>query len=378
MIKLNKLSKLLFVGMLSFSAVSLIGCENPSNSDSSNNATYTITDLRGRTVEISNDINRVVCIGASALRLYSYVGDMNKLVGVENFEKGDNAPVRPYSYAYKDFFKTLNSIGAGGPNSSADAEAIITARPDVIFSLYDNVDEMNNLQNQVGAPVVCLSYGGSDPFSEQVYTSLSLIGKIINNEERSNTVIDYIKNVKKDLNDRTKDIKDEDKPTVYLGNNTYNRGNGKFGDTLSNYACFREINAKNVLAGGNYPSNPSLDYETIITLNPDMVFIDVANISTLKAEYNQNKEIFEQLNAFKNNEIYVQMPFNQYYTNLEIAIADTYYIGKVVFPDAFKDVNPETKFDEICSTMLNKEVNYYQQVSEYFHQGFGKLDISSL
>lgn len=373
--KIKNLSRLLFVGVIAFSIIQLAGC----NKSTQNKESYTITDLRNRKVTISGNVNRVVCIGASALRLYSYVGDMDKLVGVENYEKGTMMPVRPYSYAYKDYFATLPSIGAGGPNSTADAEAILSAKPDVIFSLYDDIASMNNLHNQTKIPVVCLSYGGSDPFSDQVYQSLELIGKIIKNESRSNAIISYIKEIKNDLNNRTKDIEDKQKPTVYLGNNTYNRGNGSFGDTLVNYACFREINAKNVLSGYDYPTNnPKLDYETILTLNPDMVFIDVANINNLKTEYAEHKEVFNQLNAFKTDNIYVQMPFNQYYTNLEIAIADTYYIGKVVFPDAFEDVNPETKFDEICSTMLDKEVNYYEQVTNYYNRGFGKLEVSSL
>lgn len=338
---------------------------------------YEITDLRNRTTLVPDEVNRVVCIGASALRLYSYVGDLTKLVGVEEFEKGQTAPVRPYSYAYQDFFMQLPSIGAGGPNASYDAEAIMKVTPDVIFSLYDDVDGMNNLAKRTGIPVVCLSYGGSDPFSEQVYQSLNLIGKIVHNENRASQVINYIKEIKSDLNNRTKAIKDEDKPTVYLGNNTYNRGKGTFGDTLVNYACFREINAKSVLADMSFPTNnPTLDYETLLRLNPDLVFIDIANVPTLQNEYEQHKAIFSKLQAFQNQQVYLQMPFNQYYTNLEIALADAYYIGKVVFPDAFVDIDVTSKFNEICSTMLNKEFDYYQKVTEYFGRGFGQLTLS--
>ena len=125
-------------------------------------------------------------------------------------------------------------------------------------------------------------------------------------------------------------------------------------------------------------NNPILDYETITTLNPEKVFIDVANIGKLKTEYDSHQEVFNMIDAFKNGEIYVQMPFNQYYTNIEIALADTYYIGSVVFPEAFKDIDPIAKFDEICSTMLDKQENYYELVSSFYNQGFGKLDVSKL
>lgn len=352
-------------------SITLISCQT-----NSENQTYTITDLRNRSVEVPFQVNKVVCIGASALRLYSYVGDLDKLVGVEDFEKGNMMPVRPYSYAYKDLFTTLPSVGAGGPNSTYNAEAILSVKPDVIFSLYDDVLAMNELEKTVQIPVICLSYGGSDPFSEQVYKSLEIIGQVVQNQERANTVINYIKDLKKDLNERTINILDEDKPRVYLGCNTYNGGKGSFEESLVEYACFRELNAKNILSNQDYPTNNvTVSLETIVSLNPEMIFVDVANINNLKSEYQEKKAVFETIDAFKNNNIYIQMPFNQYYTNLEIALADCYYLGSIMYPEAFKDLDPISKFDEICSTMLNKNENYYELVSSFYNQGFGLLSL---
>lgn len=381
--KQTKLFAVSLAAVMVASVLSLASCvKNPSKEDeeeSSSEKSYTVVDLRGREVEIPSSVDRIVCIGASALRLYSYVGDMNKLVGVEDFEKGDLMSVRPYSYAYKDLFTQLPSCGAGGPTGTADAEAIVSCLPDAVFSLYSDIESMDALQDRIGVPVVCFSYGGSDPFSDSVYTSLELMGKISGTEERAEAVIRYIKDIKEDLNARTADIAEEDKPTVYLGSNTYNGGNGSFGDTLVTYAPFRELNAKSVTSGLDAgTNNPTLDYETILSLNPDKVFIDVANISKLKAEYQSHREVFDELAAFQNNEIYVQMPFNQYYTNLEIAIADSYYIGSVLYPEAFADIDPEEKFDEICSFMLGKEVNYYERASSFYGRGFGRLDVSFL
>lgn len=47
----------------------------------------TVTDLLGREVTVPEKINRVVCIGAGSLRLYTYVGDLSKLVGVEDVDR---------------------------------------------------------------------------------------------------------------------------------------------------------------------------------------------------------------------------------------------------------------------------------------------------
>ena len=101
----------------------------------------TVTDLLGREVTVPEKINRVVCIGAGSLRLYTYVGDLSKLVGVEDVDKdgtgvGKTLSIRPYKMVNKDLFNSLPSCGMGGPQGSADAEKILSLNPDIVFSLY--------------------------------------------------------------------------------------------------------------------------------------------------------------------------------------------------------------------------------------------------
>ena len=86
--------------------------------DNKNNDTTTITDMVDRKVEINpGSYERVVCIGAGALRLYSYIGDVNKLCGVEDIDnytlesrpKIFDSVARPYCIANKEVFKNLTS-----------------------------------------------------------------------------------------------------------------------------------------------------------------------------------------------------------------------------------------------------------------------------
>ena len=88
-----------------FSAMLLSSCGNrnapsvttsPADASSSEtDGTRTITDSAGRTVTIPKAVKRPVCIGAGALRLYSYIGDMSILAGVEECEKGFLISARP-------------------------------------------------------------------------------------------------------------------------------------------------------------------------------------------------------------------------------------------------------------------------------------------
>ena len=60
------------------------------------------------------------------------------------------------------------------------------------------------------------------------------------------------------------------------------------------------------------------------------------------------------------------------YTNVEIALADAYYAGTVVYPDKFKDINIEQKTDEIFEFLLGEKL-YSKYVAA--GQGFGSLTI---
>ena len=104
----------------------------------------TITDMIGREVTVvPGSYQRVVCIGAGALRMYSYIGDTALLSGVEDIDnpslaerpKMFDSVARPYMLAYGDVFSKLPSCGVGGPNAqTAEAEKILSCEPDIVIS----------------------------------------------------------------------------------------------------------------------------------------------------------------------------------------------------------------------------------------------------
>lgn len=385
-------NKLIFTSFLALTLVSttVIGLSSCGPKDDKPTpdqepTTIEITDTLGRKVTAKKENQRVLCIGASALRLYSYVGDMTKLCGVEAYETSeqDKVKIRPYNYAYRDLFKTLPQLKTGGPMQPANAEAILSVKPDIVFSLYNDVEKMNQLQSTINTPVVCLSYGKSDPFSDDVYKSLELIGQLVGTTARATEVVSYVKSLKEDLNNRTKNIAEDSKKSVFLAYNTYNGGKGAIGSSLVNYTCFKETNCKNVLstAGNLGTNNPDIELEKLIELNPEIMFVDVASYGNLVKDYTSEKKAsLDKIAAFKNGEIYLQMPFNQYYTNIDIAMADCYFVGKTVFPEAFKDIDVTKKYDEILSKLLRKEMKYYERTLQDTpsNLGFQKVDLASI
>lgn len=332
-----------------------------------------ITDLAGRQVEVSIPAKKVVAIGPGALRLVCYAGGAGKVVGVENLEKQQSTG-RPYILAYPEL-KELPTIGQGGPDSTPDAEKLVSVKPDVIFVAY-LVDraKADELQAQTNIPVVVLGYGDQVPFDEDVYKSISLIGKIIGEEQRAEDVVNYLKECQADLQERTKGIPENEKPAVYVGALGMKGVHG-IESTSAKYGPFVAIGARNVVDETGMQGSLMIEKEKLLAWDPEIIFIDEGGLSLVRDDYRKNKNFYLSLKAFKNGNVYGQMPFNYYTTNIDTAIADAYYAGKVIFPEQFKDVDPAKKADEIYNFLLGKPL--YQQMAKDYG-GFIKLDLAKL
>lgn len=330
-----------------------------------------ITDLAGRQVEVQVPVKRVVAVGPGALRLVCYVNGAEKVVGIENLEK-QQPKGRPYILAYPRL-KELSVIGQGGPNSTPDAEKIASVKPDVIFiaSLVDKAGA-DQLQAKTGVPVVFISYGKTGSFDEDLYRSLEIIGKIIGEEERAKEVVAFIKNCQKDLNSRTQGIAAGEKPKVYVGALGM-RGTHGIESTQAKYFPLAAINARNVADETGQKGSIMIEKEKLLAWNPDIIFIDEGGLPLVLDDYKKNPSFYRSLQAVQKGEVYGQLPFNHYWTNIDTALADAYWAGKVVFPDRFKDIDPAQKADEIYRFFLGQPL--YRQMAADFG-GFKKINLA--
>ena len=161
-------------------------------------AEVNVTDMIGREVEVTpGSYERVVCIGAGALRMYSYICGAELLVGVEDIDNESLADrprmfdsvARPYVIAFGDEYETLTSCGVGGPMAqTAEAEKILSCNPDIVISEYEDVEKANALEEQLGVPVITLKSGANGVFDESFYSTLTLLGKIFCKEDRASAI----------------------------------------------------------------------------------------------------------------------------------------------------------------------------------------------
>jgi len=361
-------SKRIGIILLFLLVIVLAACNQQPQIDEYEQVTF--TDLLGRQVEIPADVDRVVAIGPGALRLYVYAGNTDYLVGIEEVEKGDVSG-KPYMLA-NPRLADLPTVGLGGPNNSPDFEKLVTVAPDVIFSTYhSDASAADELQARTGIPVIVLSYGDTPLFGEDVNESLLLIGRVTGDEEQAQKIVAYIAQARQDLEARTKDIPEPEKPSVYVGGLGFKGAHG-IESTQGRYALFDAIHAHNVADETRKVGAVMIDKEQLLIWNPEYIFIDMGGYMLVKDDYRENPGYYQALRAVTSGNVFSQMPYNFYSTNIDTALADVYYIGKTLYPEAFKDIDPVRKADEIYQTMLG--VGLYERMAEKYG-GFGRINL---
>ncbi|NJE05402.1 iron ABC transporter substrate-binding protein [Thermococcus sp. M36] len=353
---------------LVFLVVAVSGCIGSTSNSGTEKGTVTVTDAIGRTVEVPTEVTKVVAAGPGALRLVVYLNASDMVVGVEDFEKRYNFG-RPYIIAHPEL-KDLPSIGPGGPGKLPDFEALINLKPDVIFLTYVDAKTADEIQEKTGIPVVVLSYGQLATFEdEELFRSLELAGRILGKEKRAQEVINFIKSIQDDLSKRTEGVEPK---KVYVGGIGYKGAHG-IESTEGKYSPFVAVHADNVadeLGSGHH----SIDKEKLLEWQPDYIFIDEGGLKLVLDDYRKNPDFYNSLKAVKNGNVYGILPYNFYTTNVGTALADAYYIGKVLYPERFKDVDPAKKADEIYNFLLGKPV--YMDMTDQFG-GFGRVDLEN-
>ncbi len=347
------LSTLLMVCLLSITCVfAVAGCTQTTNATKTTSTS--ITDVYGRTVQIPTDVKTVATVGSGA-RFVVYAGAQDKLVAVTEMETSP-ALSRPYTIAYQSLFAALPSTSNGNHlmETSVNAEQLLAIHPDIVISSR-SAEECENLQNAIGIPVVGISYQ-DQLFSDDVYTSIMVVGQACGTKEHADAVVAKMKGWQEDLNSRTASIPQDSKPTCYVGAVNY-KGAKSFGGTYAHYAPLEAVNAINVADATGQTGSIQIDLEQLGTWNPDYMFLNTGNMDLMKQDYSTNQAFFKNLTAFKEGHLYSQPSFNYNGTNVELGICDAYFIGFTIYPAAFSDLNPATVYDDIFKTMLGTE--YY-------------------
>ena len=331
----------------------LAGCADQGSDDG---ATRIVVDTWGREVEIPATVDSIVCLGSGAPRMAAYLGVMDMLVGAEDHDIKSKTVLRDYNVVYQEQLKDLPSVGAGGGSGANNgyAEQIILVQPDVILAGFSQ-EAAEELQNQTGISVVCVRYLSINFVDESFYTAMRVFAEVVGAQKRCEEVLKFIDDCKKDLNDRTKNIPDSEKPTAYTGAVTFSGRHG-FAGTYANFGPLMGVNALNVAEGVKDNNFFETDLEKIVQWDPDVIFLDPGNMDLVNDEYKTNPGYFNALRAVQEDNVYTMPSFNNCGTNITYALMDAYYAGMVLYPEAFADVDMESIGKLVLETMLGENI----------------------
>ena len=311
----------------------------------------------GREVEIPNSVEHVICSGSGSLRLLTYLEAEDRIVAVDSIEPRDNPyDARPYALANPQFATDYTVFGEFRGNDDPEKILALEPQPDVILKTY-SASGYNpvELQEKTGIPVVVVNYGDMVNNRESMYQALRIFGDVTDKQERADDVIEFFDETIADLNERSSDVSADKKTTCYVGG-IARAGPHGLQSTEPTYPPFFFTNAQNVAYDDMDLSTAEVTKEKIIEWDPEIIFVDLSTLQSgdeNSAVYQlQNDGSYQQLQAVRSGNVYGVLPYNWYTQNFGSVLADSYYAGKLLYPDEFEDVNVEDKTTEIYTFLV--------------------------
>lgn len=337
-----------------------------------NSGTIEVTDLKGRTVTLPANIERVV-VTFNLEEYLAVTGEagVDKLVGWSHkYWKGR----RDDAYnAYTKALPTLESIPDVGYNGDISIEAIISLQPDVVLASatganYNALEPAFDLLHQAGIEVVFFNFHKQTIETHQ--QSIQLIGKIMGQEERAAELARLYEEQMNLVYDRLKDLADEDRPSVYM---EFSRGPSVIGNSWSEQmwgAQIRECGGVNI-AAGQEGASVDVPAEQVLAANPDFIIMsgclqsdDTDNVvmgygadrelAREHLEAYKSRDGWSSLNAVKNNNM------GAIYHDLSRHIFDfagAQFLAKTLHPDLFADIDPEANLAKFFSDYMPVELD---------------------
>ena len=341
----------------------------------------TFKDMKGREFSITpSEVNKIVCVGAGALRLYTYVGDMSKLYAVEEIEGSRTGfvSVRPYQIAYENEFKAIieagRTAGPGGPQAQVlQTEILAQLEPDVVFScLTLETSVIEDAEKAIGCPIVTLAYGKEKAFSSELKSSLGIISLVCGTEARAAEVVVAMEALEADIKAKAKD---KTSATVYLGCNS-NWGKKGFLSTSKQYSIFTISGIKNVMDedGKTISGAGMADLEQVVTSDTTKIILDAGGLSIFEHDYKETGSelpaTLATMTAFAGKEVYLMMPNNAYDANVEMYFINAYYALSVAYGI---EIDMPTQAKEILDLFYGEGKVTYDDVKMY--GGYQKLNL---
>lgn len=344
--------------------VGLAGCIGAIEDDED---TVEITDLADRTVEVPSEIEEIIGVGSGAVRILCQMRADDMIIAVEERETTWLAEAT-YNIA-NPHLRDLPVIGDHG----GDAELIAAEGPDVVFSTA-SAEELDTLQDRSGIPTIGI--GGGEildlgaPLLEEEW---EFLGDVLGKEDRASELLSLYEETQDDYERRTADITEDGMPSSYISGISFRGGQG-LRATRPFVAVFQLVGAvNNVAADLDWEGVPHIEIsaEQLLDWDPEFIFVDLTNADLVRDDVEENPEL-QELTAIQEDNVHGILPHGQYGVSHVNVMASVYYVGSVLYPDEFADVDVESRTDELFEAFYGEPV--YDEMAEIYG-GFGTVDL---
>lgn len=337
------------------------GCGAATTAD--NSTTHTITDLLGREVKIPNEIKKIAAIAGPTYEMVFMLGSADQVVMV----KSGHTDSYPLANLTNPKLIEMDGIAAN-PSSTVNIEDYLAKDIDLVV-YYDNEIELKKFDAVDMAAIVATKNTGLmdsleqaqtqtiDEFVGTLTTPLRILADAIDTEEAHSEYEAWAKYCDEKLNmvyARTKDIPENERPTVYWGNTWGEEIRASY--SLKN-RWYEVYLAGGTLLGPEENSNfPEITAEQLYSWDPDIILVDNHGDSpelVIKSMYKENGK-WSTLKAVINQELY-RIPSGVFFLDKgSTTTLLVMWMATLMHPELFSDID-----------MVEEIKYYYREFYEF-------------
>jgi len=307
--------------------------------------TFTIYE-EAKVVTVPKPVKRIVVLPICNGEAMMCVNSADKVVGVgSGFSEDKNRAI----------FPLLSQLPTVGKWSDPDIEAIVSLDPDLVIAdlRWPDPEELEDKLQGFGIPVVRMGFTYPD-FALQ---EMLMLGYLLDERDSAEKFVAFEKGYLDLIEDRLAALSDDEKPRVFPMYSIWKPGSE---GSIVHMLCLK-AGGKNIAAdlrGGTGGMYPEVDSEWLIMADPEVMFqwsapggYNVDDNSEMEAEWLQiiSRPELANVTAIKEQRVYMFAPE---ITSRPCWFVSLAYLAKWLYPDLFKDLDPQAIHQEYLTRFL--------------------------
>lgn len=296
----------------------------------------TVIDMAGNEVRVPEQIRKVIITSwGEPFGILISLGKLDIVAGM-----CDTSRYPWVRYA----FPQVKDIPDYGSFDKINIEEILKADPDIIMAPY-TAEKTNRKLRELGAPVYVTKVEDTDEYQIR---ELRALAELLGESARAEEILGYKKNLKDMVARRVADLKPEEKKRVYIMRRTILE---KHSNEWSSGQAVELAGGINV--AGDTDKGFETNLESLLSWDPEYIFQVIA-VENNRAYYNKLKDnpLYANISAIKTGDTYTfPIGINYWYMGSEGGLGPL-LIGKVLYPERFKDINIREEADKFYKKFL--------------------------